>query len=100
MNIENLKSEIKRINNKWYFKIPVLGRKLREKSSDKRAKDSFNIIQNYITKYNKEEFNSKSKEEQYEYIGQVVNGVVDDMGIYTRPNWKKICEEIRSELYE
>ena len=100
MDIGNLKSEIKRVNNKWYFKIPVLGRKLREKSSAKRAEDSFNIIQDYITKYNKEEFDGKSKEEQYELIGQVVNGIVDDVGIYTRPNWKKICEKVRSELNE
>lgn len=100
MNIESLNEEIKKINNKWYFKIPILGKVLRKKSSAKRAEDSFNIIQDYITKYNKEEFDGKSKEEQFMLIDNVVNGIVDDMGIYTRSNWKKICEKVRSDLYE
>ena len=100
MNITNLKNELKHIHKKWYFKIPIIGKIIKKNCQDKIIDKSIDLVNEYITELHEKEFNNKSKEEQFKIIDDVVNGIVDDMGIYTRPNWKKICEEVRSELNE
>ena len=99
MDITDLKNELKYIHRKWYFKIPVIGKIIKRKCQDNIIDKSINLVNEYITELHKKELNNKSKEEQFKVIDDVVSGIVDDMGIYTRPNWKKICEEVGSELY-
>lgn len=100
MDITDLKTDLKHIHKKWYFKIPIIGKLIKRKCQYKITDKSIDLVNEYITELHKEEFNNKSKEEQFKVVEYVINCIVDDMGLYTKPNWKKICEEVRCELYE
>lgn len=95
MNIADFKNKINQIYEKWYFKIPIIGKVIRRKLQGKITNKSIELINEYMAELHKEEFNNKSKEEQFKTVEYIVSLVVDDMGVYTRHNWSKICEEIK-----
>lgn len=98
MNIDNFKNKISQICKKWYFKIPIIGKVIRRKLQGKITNKSIELINEYIAELHREEFNNKSKEEQFKVVEYIVNLVADDIGLYTRPNWSKICKEVKHEF--
>lgn len=100
MNVNDFKRKAKEIHKKWHFNTSIIGGRLGEKSKDERTTELIDLVNEYIAELHKEEFNTKTKEQQFKVVENTINLVVDDMGIYTMPNWKQICEKVRSESYE
>lgn len=87
--------EIKKRKNKWYFKIPIIGNKLKMRITEVIKDECISLHKEYIRLLIKEDWNNKTKEQQYEIIENVINTITEEMGLYTKTNWNDIIKDLQ-----
>lgn len=101
MNVDNLKewylknrNELK-ITQKWYYKIPIIGKYIKQKHEDRKYNLMEELYENIKEVVVKEIKRQVYSENSRNYIENLHDDILRDRMDYGKPNWNEIIKSMR-----
>ena len=86
-------AKVKERENKWYFKIPIIGDRLKLKVAKEVKDECRSLCNEYLRLRLKEDWNNKTTEERYE----IINTITKEDRLYTQTNWDNIVKDLQKQ---